>query len=188
MLSEKINAVKIYTKTGDKGKTSLIGGKRVSKASDRLEAYGTVDELIAYIGLVRDHEIDEEKKDFMIWVQDVLMRGGSVLAADMDNYAEMIPLVLPDHIKRIEREIDAITTSLPPLKSFVLPGGSKVVSFLHIARTICRRAERRAVVLKNDDNNIDLVITFLNRLSDYLFVISRRLSIDLNADEIPWEP
>jgi cob(I)alamin adenosyltransferase len=180
--------MKIYTKTGDKGKTSLIGGSRVSKSHDRLEAYGTLDELISWIGLLRDQDIDSQIKGTLIEIQDRLMTASSLLASDSPDSYEGLPKLYPADIKFLEKEIDRMEQDLPPLRSFILPGGHTIVSHCHVARTICRRAERVTIRL-SESSDVDVtIIGYLNRLSDYFFVLSRRLSIDLQADEVSWKP
>jgi len=181
-------AFKVYTKTGDKGETSLIGGTRVPKHHIRIESYGTVDELNSYIGLIRDQKIDEQSKTVLIEIQDRLFTIGSSLASDPEKSKMKIPDLKEEDIVFLEKEIDKMDESLPEMKSFVLPGGHTTVSFCHIARCVCRRAERLTIQLSENDYVNELVIKYLNRLSDYLFVLSRKLSQDLNASEIPWKP
>lgn len=180
--------MKIYTKTGDSGTTSLIGGKRVLKSDGRIDAYGTVDELIAYCGLLRDTIPDKHYSDLLVKIQDRLMVSASLLAADGEEYVKDLPGISEKDIQFLEKEIDIMEEKLPPLKSFILPGGHPVVSHCHIARTICRRAERKTIYLAETTRVDPLVIKYLNRLSDYLFVLSRLISRDLQADEIPWRP
>jgi len=181
-------AFKIYTKTGDKGQTSLIGGTRIPKFDLRIEAYGTVDELNSYIGLVRDQAIDVHARELLIEVQDRLFTIGSLLAADPAKNKMTLPQIAESDISRLEEEMDAMDKLLPEMKSFVLPGGHTTVSFCHIARCVCRRAER-CVLRLNDQQPVDeLIYKYLNRLSDYLFVLSRKLTMDLQADETPWKP
>lgn len=179
---------KIYTKTGDKGQTSLIGGTRVPKHHIRIEAYGTVDELNSYIGLIRDQQIDEQTKTLLIEIQDRLFTIGSSLASDPDKSKMKIPDLKEEDVTLLEQEMDKMNEVLPEMRSFVLPGGHTTVSFCHIARCVCRRAERLTIHLSEESYVADLVIKYLNRLSDYLFVLSRKLSQDLNAREIPWKP
>lgn len=179
---------KIYTKTGDKGQTSLIGGTRVPKHHERIEAYGTVDELNSYIGLIRDQQIDEHSKTILIEIQDRLFTIGSSLASDPKKSKMKIPNLKEEDVILLEKEIDKMNESLPEMRSFVLPGGHTTVSFCHIARCVCRRAERLSIHLAEHSFVSDLVIKYLNRLSDYLFVLSRKLTQDLNATEIPWKP
>ncbi len=180
--------MKIYTKTGDKGETSLIGGTRVPKYHDRIEAYGTIDELISYIGLIRDQKIDDHAISELIEIQDRLMTCASILATDCDNCNIKIPEIYDRDIETLEKEIDKMEKDLPPLRSFILPGGHTIVSYCHIARNICRRAERISIKVQDQFKYSEKVIQYLNRLSDYLFVLSRKLSIDLFAKETPWKP
>ncbi|TVR72619.1 MAG: cob(I)yrinic acid a,c-diamide adenosyltransferase [Marinilabiliales bacterium] len=180
--------MKIYTKTGDKGITSLIGGKRVPKYDDRIEAYGSVDELIAWTGLIRDHEAAFSVHDLLVEVQDRLMTCASILAADCDDCPNAIPSLCEDDIVILEKAIDEMEDQLEPLSSFILPGGHTVVSYCHIARNVCRRAERNVLRLDAVYAVDRFVIRYLNRLSDYFFVLSRKLGKDSGATEIPWEP
>lgn len=180
--------MKIYTKTGDKGTTALFGGKRVSKADLRIETYGTVDELNSYIGLVRDQPVNHNRKNILIELQDRLFTIGSILATEPGNKKVKIPSLSPEDITILEKEIDVMDSSLPPMRSFVLPGGHQSVSFCHIARTVCRRAERLVIALDAQEKVDALVIQYLNRLSDYLFMLSRKMSAELNAEETPWKP
>lgn len=179
--------MKIYTKTGDKGQTSLIGGKRVSKHHNRIEAYGTVDELISYIGLLRDHVKTEEQRRFLVQVQDRLMICAAILAADCEDCGFKIPEILESDILELEQEMDQMELELEPIAYFVLPGGHPAVSHCHVARTICRRAERVVVKLSEDFFVPDRLVKYINRLSDYLFVLARKLTKDFNIDEIPWK-
>ncbi len=187
--------MKIYTKTGDKGKTSLFGGKRVPKHHIRIESYGTVDELNSYIGLIRDQQIDKETKDLLIKIQDRLFTIGSILATDpekavLKNGKERlnIPKISEADIEDLEKAIDKMNEALPEMTHFVLPGGHQSVSFCHIARCVCRRTERHATALYDIEAFDDRVLIYLNRLSDYLFVLARKLSKDLQAEEIQWIP
>lgn len=180
--------MKIYTKTGDKGTTALFGGKRVSKADLRIETYGTVDELNSYVGLVRDQPANQNRKNILVEIQDRLFTIGSILATEPGNTKVKIPFLIPEDITVLEKEIDAMDASLPPMKSFVLPGGHQSVSFCHVARTVCRRAERLVIALDAQEKIDALVIQYLNRLSDYLFMLSRKMSAELNAEEMPWKP
>ena len=181
-------AFKIYTKTGDKGLTGLIGGTRIPKFDIRIEAYGTVDELNSHIGLIRDQEIDEVSKKTLIEIQDRLFTIGASLASDPEKSKMKIPDLKEEDVVFLEKEIDRMNETLPEMKSFVLPGGHTTVSYCHIARCVCRRAERLTIHLSENSFVADLVIKYLNRLSDYLFVLSRKLSADLNATEVPWKP
>ena len=183
-------STKIYTKTGDLGKTSLIGGTKVPKSHIRIETYGTVDELNSYIGLVNDHINNEHTKTVLQEIQDRLFTIGSSLACDPDKEPLMkIPDLKEDDINLLEREMDKMNDVLPPMKFFVLPGGHVAVSTTHVARCVCRRAERLCVNMQEHEIFIEpLVIKYLNRLSDYLFVVSRYLANILHAKEIPWRP
>lgn len=181
-------AFKIYTKTGDKGQTSLIGGTRIPKFDIRIEAYGTVDELNSYIGLIRDQAIDTHAREILIEVQDRLFTIGSLLAADPVKNKMTLPQIAESDIKLLEEEMDSMDKDLPEMKSFVLPGGHTTVSFCHIARCVCRRAERCVLKLNEQEPLNELIYKYLNRLSDYLFVLSRKLTMDLKATETPWKP
>ncbi len=181
-------AFKIYTKTGDKGLTGLIGGTRIPKYDIRIEAYGTVDELNSYVGLIRDQAIDEKSRTVLIEIQDRLFTIGSLLAADPEKNKMALPQISETDVELLEKEIDAMNEYLPEMKSFVLPGGHTTVSFCHIARCVCRRAERCVLRLNEEHPINELTYKYLNRLSDYLFVLSRKLVIDNNAIETPWKP
>jgi cob(I)alamin adenosyltransferase len=181
-------AMKIYTKKGDKGETSLLGGARVAKSHIRIESYGTVDELNSWIGLIRDQNISAETKKILIHIQDRLFTIGSHLASDPTKHGIKIPDIKEEDVTALEKEMDKMNETLPEMKNFVLPGGHKTVSYCHIARCICRRAERCVVNLASEEKVEDIIVKYLNRLSDYLFVLSRKLSHDLNAEEIPWKP
>jgi len=181
-------AFKIYTKTGDKGLTGLIGGTRIPKYDIRIEAYGTVDELNSYVGLIRDQAIDENSRVVLIEIQDRLFTIGSLLAADPDKNKMALPQISEVDVELLEKEIDAMNEHLPEMKSFVLPGGHTTVSFCHIARCVCRRAERCVLRLNEEHPINELTYKYLNRLSDYLFVLSRKLVVDNNAIETPWKP
>jgi len=182
-------AFKIYTKTGDQGKTSLIGGTRVSKNHIRIESYGTVDELNSFIGLLADHLQDKHNKSILREIQDRLFTIGSSLASDPEKNIKMkIPVLLDEDIAVLEREIDSMEEKLEPMKSFILPGGHVTVSTAHIARCVCRRAERNCVALQEIEPVESLILKYLNRLSDYLFVLARYSGHQLGAEEIPWKP
>jgi cob(I)alamin adenosyltransferase len=180
--------MKIYTKTGDKGTTALFGGKRVSKADLRIETYGTVDELNSYVGLVRDQAVNQNRKSILVEIQDRLFTIGSILATEPGNTKVKVPSLIQEDVTVLEKEIDGMDASLPPMKSFVLPGGHQSVSFCHVARTVCRRAERLVIALDAQEKIDALVIQYLNRLSDYLFMLSRKMSAELSAEEMPWKP
>lgn len=179
--------MKIYTKKGDDGKTSLIGGTRISKAEIRIEAYGTVDELNSFIGWVRDLSCREEQKNILIEIQDRLFTIGSTLASDPGKSKMKLPELKESDITFLENKIDEMNNELLEMKSFVLPGGHPAVSCCHVARCVCRRAERATVLLSENETIDKLVIVYLNRLSDFLFVLSRILSKDFQAEEIPWK-
>ncbi len=181
--------MKVYTKTGDKGLTGLIGGTRIAKHHIRIETYGTVDELNAHIGLLRDKALEEGYQSFLINIQDRLFTLGSLLAADPEKSKMKLPELSVDDIKDIEHKIDEMDAELEPMKSFVLPGGHETVSFIHIARCVCRRAERLISALNTETaSNYDIGLMYLNRLSDFLFVYSRFITKRLDATETPWIP
>ncbi len=180
--------MKIYTKTGDKGYTSLIGGTRVPKYHLRIEAYGTVDELNSYIGLIRDQDISLHDKDVLKEIQDRLFTVGSSLAADPDRSKMVIPDLHMADVELLEKEIDRMNESLPPLKHFILPGGSTTASFCHVARCVCRRAERLCVHLSEESKVEEKVVIYLNRLSDYLFTLARIVVFERNLPENQWFP
>lgn len=183
-------ATKIYTKTGDSGSTSLIGGTKVPKSDVRIEAYGTVDELNSWIGLVNDQLHMTEFKNELKDIQDRLFTIGSALACDADKEPKMrLPDLHETDIKLLEIKIDEMTAQLPPMKSFILPGGHVTVSYIHISRTVCRRAERLIVGMKQHDLFVEeKVIQYLNRLSDYLFTLARYAAEKLGIEEVPWKP
>ena len=183
-------ATKIYTKTGDEGKTSLIGGTKVSKSDLRIESYGTIDELNSFIGMVSDYVQDEPVKKVLKEIQDRLFTIGSSLACDPDKEPLMkIPDLKEADIRALEEEIDRMQLILPPMRSFILPGGHVAVSTTHVTRCVCRRAERLCVHLKDQQEFVEpLVIIYLNRLSDYLFVLARYIGHLLQVAEIPWKP
>lgn len=180
--------MKIYTKTGDRGDTGLFGGKRISKGELRIEAYGTVDELNAYVGMLRDQEVNSGRKDILVEIQDRLFTVGSILATEPGNQKVKLPSMVDEDVTKLEQEIDLMESSLSPMKSFVLPGGHPSVSFGHITRTVCRRAERLVIRLHEQEKMDLLIIKYLNRLSDYLFVLCRKMTAELNAEETPWRP
>jgi cob(I)alamin adenosyltransferase len=187
--------MKIYTKTGDKGTTALFGGTRVPKYHIRIESYGTVDELNSHIGLIRDQEIAPRYKEILTHVQDRLFTLGAILATDPEKAMLKsgkerlnIPKISDGDIARLETEMDTMDADLPPMTHFVLPGGHTTVSYCHIARCVCRRAERMATLLHSEEPIDERVLQYLNRLSDYLFVLARKLTHDLQAEEIKWIP
>ena len=181
---------KIYTKTGDKGKTSLIGGTKVFKSDLRIEAYGTVDELNSFVGLCLDHLRSNNINNVLAEIQDRLFTIGSALACDPEKETKLkIPDLHEADVELLEKEIDEMNEVLPAMKSFILPGGHVAVSSLHIARTICRRAERCCVRMQKKEIEVEpLIIKYLNRLSDYLFVLARFGSLKFGAEETPWKP
>ena len=181
-------AFKIYTKTGDLGKTSLIGGTKVAKSHIRIEAYGTVDELNSHVGLAGDLITDEHSKKVLREIQDRLFTIGSTLATDPEKHVKMkLPDLHEEDIVLLETEIDKMNEQLPEMRSFILPGGHITVSSLHIVRCVCRRAERLCVHMQEEKLDVEpLVIKYLNRLSDYLFVLARYVASLLGAEEIPW--
>ncbi len=187
--------MKVYTKTGDNGTTALFGGTRVPKDNIRIESYGTVDELNSYIGLIRDQDFNQHYKNILIEIQDRLFTVGAILATppekeilkNGEKRLQNLGIVESD-IELLEKEIDNMEDALPQMTHFVLPGGHTTVSYCHIARCVCRRAERLAVHLSHDEPVADISIKYLNRLSDYLFVLARKLSSDLNAEEVKWIP
>ena len=183
-------ATKIYTRTGDKGTTSLIGGTKVPKSHLRIEAYGTVDELNSHLGLCRDLVPDETIRAILLEAQDRLFTIGSSLACDPGKEPKLkIPDLNEEDILLLEKDIDGMNEKIPPMKSFVLPGGHPQVSQLHIARCVCRRAERCTVKLELESLELDpLILKYLNRLSDWLFIAARYVSHERNATEIPWKP
>lgn len=178
---------KIYTKTGDSGQTSLIGGTRVPKYHNRIEAYGTLDELNSFVGLIRDQNIDESLKQILIEIQDRLFTCETMLAIDPEKTPlRKLPELVEQDIVLLENEIDRMNEELPVLANFILPGGHTAVSYCHVARTVCRRAERTTLRLSLQSQVNPLIIKYLNRLSDYLFVLSRKLARDFNAIETRW--
>jgi len=187
--------MKIYTKTGDTGTTALFGGTRVPKDHIRIESYGTVDELNSHIGLIRDQDFNAHYKDILIEIQDRLFTVGAILATPpekevLKNGEKRLQNlgIIESDIELLEKEIDAMEEALPPMTHFVLPGGHTTVSYCHIARCVCRRAERLAVHLDHNEPVAEIAIKYLNRLSDYLFVLARKLSYDLKAEEVKWIP
>lgn len=187
--------MKIYTKTGDTGTTALFGGTRVPKYHIRIESYGTVDELNSNIGLIRDQEMDRSSKEMLLTIQDKLFTLGAILATDpkkaiLKSGKERlnIPKIKEEDITLLEKEMDRMNETLPIMTHFVLPGGHPTVSYCHISRCVCRRAERLTALLNAEDPIDPLVLKYLNRLSDYLFVLARKLTQDLNAEEIKWIP
>jgi cob(I)alamin adenosyltransferase len=180
--------MKIYTKKGDSGNTGLIGGTRVPKSSLRIEAYGTIDELNSWVGVMRDQAIDVQYITQLIEIQDRLFTIGSSLASDPEKSNMKIPDLLESDIVQLEQWMDDMDSQLPEMRFFVLPGGNQSVSFCHVARCVCRRAERIIVDLHAHEFVAEIVMKYVNRLSDYLFVLSRKISQDLHVNEQPWKP
>ncbi len=187
--------MKIYTKTGDKGTTALFGGTRVPKHHIRIDSYGTVDELNSYLGLIRDQDIAQVYKNSLMQIQEKLFTLGAILATDPEKAVLKsgkerlnIARIKDQDISSLESQMDLMNQKLPPMTHFVLPGGHQTVSFCHIARCVCRRAERLATALNDLEPIDESVLMYLNRLSDYLFVLARMLSNELNAEEIKWMP
>ncbi|WP_345948241.1 cob(I)yrinic acid a,c-diamide adenosyltransferase [Mucilaginibacter sp. PAMB04274] len=180
--------MKIYTKTGDKGLTSLIGGNRVPKSHIRIESYGTVDELNAYLGLIADQDIQLQDKKVLQHIQNNLFVIGALLAAEPGKSRMTIPNLTDSDIGVLEHEMDAIEIQLPELKHFILPGGSNAISFCHVARCVCRRAERVVVQLATESVVDEKIVIYLNRLSDYLFMLARKVGHDQQIPENKWEP
>ena len=180
--------MKIYTKTGDKGQTSLIGGTRVPKNSVRLEAYGTIDELNSYLGLIRSFPVAPELNDQLVVIQNILFSVSGNLATDTSVKEVRRGLVVTEEdVAFLEKAMDRMDETLPPMTHFILPGGDQVSSFAHIARTVCRRAERRVLDVAAQYAVDDYVLRYINRLSDYLFVLARKIAFDAGTKELKWE-
>ena len=180
--------MKIYTRKGDNGETGLLGGKRVPKSDLRISAYGTVDELNSYIGLLRDHKELTDHKELLLDIQNQLFIVGSHLATEPGKSFDYVPDLDPEEIVALENAMDTMEESLPPMKHFILPGGNKLVSYIHIARCVCRRAEREVISLGEKEEIPIGVVGYLNRLSDYIFVLSRTAAQLVGAEEVPWIP
>ena len=180
--------MKLYTKTGDQGNTSLLGGKKVLKSDNRIDAYGNIDELNAHTGYLKDQKnIDDEGKRQLHWIQERLFVMGSVLASDPSFTSFKLEQITKENVLKIEQWIDQYDSELPPLKNFILPGGHPTISWIHICRTVCRRSERAIVLLINDDKNLSpLIIQFINRLSDYFFIFARIIGKRLGIDDNIW--
>lgn len=182
-----MNEWKIYTKTGDKGETSLIGGKRVPKYHIRIEAYGTIDELNSFVGLLRDQNIDPHYKKILLDVQQNLFVAESILARDEDAPEIKLPCLKEEDVLVLEREIDEMNKYLPELRNFILPGGHPAVSYAHVARCICRRGERIIIGLSEQMPIPEIIVKYINRLSDYFFVLARKLAVDNGVDDVLWK-
>ena len=178
--------MKIYTRTGDDGTTSLSGGKRIPKFHIRVEAFGTVDELISWIGLLRDHMENAAREKILIYIQDQLMICAAALASEIGDNKTGNLLPDPECLKKLENEIDKMEETLKPLRNLILPGGNILVSYCHIARCVCRRAERAVLRLNVTEKAPEIITKFLNRLADYLFVLSRKISLELDIEEVKW--
>jgi cob(I)alamin adenosyltransferase len=179
--------MKIYTKTGDQGMTSLLEGTRVLKSNLRINSFGTIDELNSYIGLLRDQSVNTKRKELLKELQDRLFTIGSNLASDPEKGKAGLPDIKPEDIIFLEQEIDKMNEQLPEMRNFILPGGHQSVSFCHIARCVCRRAERLVVELHEKEKVPSIIIVYLNRLSDYLFVLSRMMAFELKIEEVAWK-
>tara|TARA_B100000614_G_scaffold207891_1_gene190437 strand:- start:392 stop:940 length:549 start_codon:yes stop_codon:yes gene_type:complete len=180
--------MKVYTKSGDLGETSLLGGSRISKAELQIESYGTIDELNSYLGLIRDQINNKNITLELIEIQDRLFTIGSHLANDKTKNKIKLPEIKERDVNRLENEIDKLDEELPAMTAFILPGGNIISSHIHIARCVCRRAERQVVRLNKSWEIPNIIIKYLNRLSDYLFVLSRKISKDFSGKEIEWKP
>ncbi len=182
-------STKLYTKTGDKGQTSLLGGRKVSKSNIRIEAYGNVDELNSFIGHLKDHEAVENRlKQELYWIQEHLFTIGSNLASDPDFSGFELPSISETEVAQLEVWIDEFDAEVPPLKNFILPGGHPAVSLSHVCRTVCRRTERSVILLADSEKIDEVIIKFMNRLSDYFFIFARVLGQILEVPEVPWSP
>jgi cob(I)alamin adenosyltransferase len=179
---------KIYTKAGDKGKTTLLGGKPVLKCHLRIECYGTIDELNSFVGLLRDQEMAPHYQHILLKIQNHLFIAESLVAADEGSEQVQLPALSENDIFMLESEIDTMNESLPPLSNFILPGGHQAVSLAHVCRTVCRRAERILVQLAQESPVDEILIRYLNRLSDYFFVLARKLGHDLGIADLVWKP
>ena len=178
---------KIYTKTGDRGETSLLGGRRVKKYHLKIEAYGTADELNSFIGLLRDQEMSSSYKAVLLNIQEKVFVAESLLACDEGCKPEELPVITEDDIRFLEKEIDAMNESLPELKHFILPGGNPAVSGAHVCRCVCRRTERIVIQLSEQEGVNEMVLQFFNRLSDYFFVLARKIAHDAGIGDIEWK-
>ncbi|MCK9611692.1 MAG: cob(I)yrinic acid a,c-diamide adenosyltransferase [Bacteroidales bacterium] len=185
-MAEKIK--KIYTKTGDEGNTSLLGGTIIKKSDLRVEAYGALDELNSYIGLVRDFAIEQEMKEILLKIQEHVFIAESMIAADTPSVMNTLPKLNKMNISMIEQEIDKMAQTLVPQHNFILPGGHPLVSYCHIVRTVCRRAERCIVRIENTNEYYSIIIKYINRLSDYFFILARYITKELGIEENYWKP
>ncbi len=182
-------SAKLYTKTGDKGTTSLLGGKKIPKSDLRIEAYGNVDELNSFLGMLKDQdEVENRLKQQIYWIQEHLFTIGSLLATEPGFTGFELPKITDTEVTQLEVWIDKFDSELPPLKNFILPGGHQAVSLSHVCRSVCRRAERSIIALGNGEDIDEVIIRFVNRLSDYLFIFARVIGKHLNVPETPWSP
>ena len=185
-----MNKFKLYTKKGDDGTTGLLSGKRVNKHHIRIKAYGTVDELNTWVGMIRNFKIDKKTDKTLIKIQQELMTIGSQLADDTAlKFSKLVKIIDPinnENVKYLENQIDIINNELPELKNFVIPGGHIIVSYTHLARCTCRRAERLVTELNELENIPNIIIAYMNRLSDFLFILSRKFTKDCDVEEIKW--
>lgn len=182
-------SAKLYTKTGDKGKTSLLGGKKVSKADPRIDAYGNVDELNSFLGYLKDQkEVENRLKQQLYWIQEHLFTIGSILATEPGFSGFELPSISDTEVSQLEVWIDKFDGEVPPLKNFILPGGHPAVSLAHVCRSVCRRTERSVILLADNQEIDEVLVRFLNRLSDYLFIFARAIGHQLDVPEIPWSP
>lgn len=179
---------KIYTRGGDKGETSLLGGKRVPKHHLKIEAYGTADELNAFIGLLRDQDISSYYKRILLDIQERVFIAESLLASDEGSEEFQLPHLNEEDISILEREIDSMNHYLPTLSNFILPGGHPAISYAHVCRVVCRRAERIIIKLQEESHVDDIIIRYFNRLSDYFFVLARKIAFDQGVGDILWQP
>ncbi len=180
--------MKIYTKAGDRGTSTLLGGNIVPKDHPRLEAYGTLDELNSWMGLIRDQLTDEEMRESLLKIQDRIMVGSTILASEKKDSAVPVPELHEEDISFLETEIDRMDQKLEPLQFFILPGGHTTVSYCHLARTTCRRAERYSVKFIKNSDQTAILVKYLNRLSDYLFILARKIAWELKIEEKIWQP
>ena len=179
---------KIYTKTGDKGTTSLVGGTRLDKDHIKIEAYGTVDELNSWMGVIADFEENKDRKNVLKEIQDRLFTIGADLASEPEFKKKTLPILYDSDVELLEKQMDEMNDAMSPIRNFILPGGHQLVSFTHVARTVCRRAERKVISLSKIEETNPKIVIYLNRLSDFLFVLSRKITSELGIEEVKWTP
>ncbi|MBK9511829.1 MAG: cob(I)yrinic acid a,c-diamide adenosyltransferase [Cytophagaceae bacterium] len=179
---------KIYTKTGDKGTTSLVGGTRLDKDHIKIEAYGTVDELNSWMGVIADFEENKDRKNVLKEIQDRLFTIGADLASEPEFKKKTLPILYESDVELLEKQMDEMNDAMSPIRHFILPGGHQLVSFTHVARTVCRRAERKVISLSKIEETNPKIVIYLNRLSDFLFVLSRKITSELGIEEVKWTP